>query len=594
MRHFRPFLPFLLIALATLAAYWNARTDALVLDDKMFAGQARYRDLSRLPEFFGEAVWTGAGDASDTLYRPLLLASFAIDATLLADRPDLWHLENVLLHVAATLLVYLFLLQLLRLSGPGDDQGDAGKSAILAAALAAVIFGVHPVQAEVVNSIFNRSALFVAIGFTAGLWWLLRHLEARPLLAWAGIWLVYWPVLFSRETGIVLPALAVALVWIHSNGGWRQKVVRCLPAASMAVPLLVYLALRARAIAPPAPLEGAGAGDALGLTDLVIARGLPDWNTVLRLAGVWLDALRLFLWPHPLLVRHSLPDPAWWLIGLFVQLGLIAAALYLYRRRRPWLIAGLALFYLALLPTSRLFGSDGTLMHLYERYLYEPSIGLVALLAFGLAYLQRRGDRLLAAAPALLAVCLLTPLTWARNADWTSDVRLLEHDYRHGVRDEQPLQALTAGLVAEGNLLRAVEVCRENDSGPHNSGYLSVNCATAYALTGDPQRAERAYLDATLDPASRARAFANLSYMLLVQGRLDEIAGYLERAIAAEPDPATRAYLSGLLRIRVTPNDPGRLAEARTLFEEALRLQPGFVLATQGLQEIDRHFERLR
>ena len=62
------------------------------------------------------------------------------------------------------------------------------------------------------NSIFNRSILFVAIGSTAGLWWLLRYLDSRPLLAWTGIWLAYWFVLFSRETGIVLPALALGLV----------------------------------------------------------------------------------------------------------------------------------------------------------------------------------------------------------------------------------------------------------------------------------------------------------------------------------------------------------------------------------------------
>jgi len=37
----------------------------------------------------------------------------------------------------------------------------------------------NPIHAEVVNSIFNRSVLFVAIGSTAGLWWLLRYLDSR-------------------------------------------------------------------------------------------------------------------------------------------------------------------------------------------------------------------------------------------------------------------------------------------------------------------------------------------------------------------------------------------------------------------------------
>jgi hypothetical protein len=41
-----------------------------------------------------------------------------------------------------------------------------------------------------------------------------RHFESRPVLDWTGM-AGYWFVLFSRETGIVLPALGVAPVWIH-------------------------------------------------------------------------------------------------------------------------------------------------------------------------------------------------------------------------------------------------------------------------------------------------------------------------------------------------------------------------------------------
>jgi len=587
MRNLRSLLPFLLLAVVTFAAYWNAWPEALVLDDKKFAGQERFADLSRLPEFFQESVWATTG-YDDKLYRPLLLVSFAIDATLFADRAAVWHLVNVLLHVLATLLVCLLLLRLLRLSEP---QGD---SPVLIAVLAAVVFGVHPVHAEVVNSIFNRSILFVTIGSTAGLWWLLSYLDSRPVLAWTGIWLAYWLVLFSRETGIVLPALAVALVWIYSSGGWRQKTWRCLPALLMAVPLLVYLALRARAIAPPMPLEGGEAGDLLGVTDLVASGGFLDWSSFMRLAGVWLDALRLAMWPRPLLVHHPSPDSMLQIAGLFVHLGLVVAAFYLYRRGRPGLITGLAIFYIALLPTSRLFGSEGFLPHLTERSLYEPSVGLAVLLAFGLLYLRRRGDRLLAAAPVVLAVCLLTPLTWARNADWSDDIALLEHDYRHGgVLKSAALEGFTAGLVMEGNYIRAVEICREYKTLPRKSGYLNMNCGTAYAMSGDPNRAEQSYFDATKDDASRARAFSNLTYLYVVQGRHKEAGVQLEMAIESEKNPATRAYLRGLLLIRLYPDDRARLLEARAHFEEGLRLQPRFALAINALEAVNRSLEHL-
>ncbi len=582
----RPALPYLLLAVVTFAAYWNAWPDTLVLDDKLFAGHERFADLSRLPDFFGETVWAAAG-ANETLYRPLLMVSIAIDAALFADRVAAYHLVNVLLHVLATLLVYLLLLRLLRLAEPRDE------SAALVALLAALVFGVHPIHAEVVNSIFNRSTLFAAIGSAAGLWWLLRHFEARPVLAWAGIWLAYWFVLFSRETGIVLPALAVALVWIYSSGGLREKVLRCLPALLMAVPLLVYLAMRAHAAAPPMPLEAGEPGVLLGVTDLVASGRFLQFSYLFQVAGIWLDGLRLMLWPRPLLLVHPRPDDMLWIAALFVHLGLVAAALVLYRRRRYGLITGLAIFYITLLPASRLFGTADASPHLAERYLYEPSIGLAVLLAFGLRYLLQRGDRLLAAAPAVLAVFLLTPITWARNADWSDETTLLEHDYRHGVRTQSSLRLLTAAHLLEHNPARAVEICRENADVQLKSGQLSVHCGSAYALSGDTQQAEQAFLRATGDADSRTRAHSNLARLYLTQGRQDAARAQFEMAIESEVNPAIRAYRQGLMLVQLYPKDRGKLLEARAHYEEALRLQPRLALALDALERVDRKLERL-
>jgi tetratricopeptide (TPR) repeat protein len=586
MPDLRPALPYLLLAVATFAAYWNAWPEALVLDDKLFAGHQRFADLSRLPDFFRETVWATAG-ANETLYRPLLMVSIAIDAALFADRLAAYHLVNVFLHVLATLLVYLLLRRLLRLAEPRDE------SAAFIALLAALVFGVHPLHAEVVNSIFNRSTLFVAIGTAGGLCWLLRHFEARPALAWTGIWLAYWFVLFSRETGIVLPALAVALVWIYSSGGLREKVLRCLPALLMAVPLLVYLAMRAQAVAPPMPLEAGESSDLLGVTELVASGRFLQAGYLFRVAGVWLDGLRLALWPRPLLLIHPRPDEVLRIVGLFVHIGLVAAALIMYRRKRPGLITGLAIFYIALLPASRLFGSDGGSAHLAERYLYEPSIGLAALLAFGLRYLLRRGDRLLAAAPAVLAVVLLTPLTWARNADWSDEVTLLEHDYRHGMRTRGSLRLLTSAHLLERNPARAVEVCQQNEDMQRESGQLSVHCGTAYALSGDAQRAEQAFLRAVSDRDSRSRAHSNLARLYMTQGRQDAARAQFELAIESEANPAIRAYRQGLMLVQLYPQERGKLLEARAHFAEALRLQPRLALAIDALEQVDRSLDRL-
>ena len=193
MRPVRACLPYFLTALVTFLAYWNAWPDALVFDDKMFAGQDRFNDLSLIPTYFNETVWSTTG-YRDQLYRPVLLTSFALDFSLLGYNPAAWHLVNVVLHIMATLTLFILVRQMLRMSGLD------GQSSTLLAMLAAMIFGVHPIHTEVVNSIFNRSSIFAALGIGSGLWWLLKYLESKPLIAWLGIWLVCWPTFFSRSS----------------------------------------------------------------------------------------------------------------------------------------------------------------------------------------------------------------------------------------------------------------------------------------------------------------------------------------------------------------------------------------------------------
>lgn len=587
MSYLRASLPILLLVLAALAAYANAGSDALVLDDKLFAGHERFADLARLPEYFRESVWSSGG-AIEPLYRPLLMVTVALNAALFGEWIEAWHWVNVGLHATVAVLVYLLLLQLLQRTAPRAD--DDSLEPLFVALMAALVWAVHPVHTEVVNSIFNRSSLLSAIACVGGLWWLLRWRDSRPVLAWTGIWLAYWLALFSRETGAVLPALAAGLVWIYSDGTPLTKLKRCAPVLLMLVPLVVYLVLRAKAIAPPPPEELAGLRELAGAGEPGALVGLPEWRAVLAAAGAWLDGLRLSLWPHPLLISHARPSGVLQAVGLGMHLVLVAAALYLYSRKRPGLLAGLLIFYVALLPSSRLVGSDGMLPYISERYLYLPSVGLTVLLALGLRLLYRRGDRLLAAAPVVLALLLLTPLTWARNASWSSETALLEADYRNGARGPTLLRLLTGAQLLQGNNARVVELCRAHPDlvAKKAFGHMAVHCGTAWALSGDSQRAEEAFRAATRDPGTRTRAHSNLARLFVTQGRAEEARAHFEQAIASEEDPATRAYREGLMRVQLYPDDRARLLEARDWFEEALRLQPRHLLATGALQRLQQ------
>ena len=192
----------LLAGARTLAAYVNAWPDSLTFDDKAFAASERFSSLSLsdVSGFITEDLWAASG-ASTGLYRPLLLVTIAMDAYFYGGWAAGYHLSNILLHLLVTLLVFGFIRHLLLVSGGQSPLSD--HIAILAAA----VFGVHPIHTEVVNSIFNRSGMLVSLGVVGGLWWFLRNLETQPLKAWGGA-TIYLLVLFSKESGAILPALA--------------------------------------------------------------------------------------------------------------------------------------------------------------------------------------------------------------------------------------------------------------------------------------------------------------------------------------------------------------------------------------------------
>ena len=579
------FLPPLLVVLVAIAAYANARPNALVHDDKFYGGSERYAALTNIPRYFTEGVWASNG-IDEPLYRPLLLLSVTLDARVWGDRAAGYHLTNIVLHAIVAVLMFIFLRRLL---SRGQGAAEPGLAAALAVAL---IFAVHPVNTEVVNSVFNRSEALVALGGLAGLWWFLRWLDPNPARAWTGLGLAYLFALFSKESAIVLPGIAVVLALGFSPGNLRARIRKCLPVLWLLLPLALYVVLRARALAPA---ELQALADSLpeptllsGTETIIDEFRAPSSRRVMDVFGFWYEAIRILLWPHPLSVAPVLISPFARLAGLALNLGLVAVAVYQATRRRYGLLAGLAIFYLASLPASRLIGDPGVLPHLAERYLYFPSVGLAIALGFGLRFVARRYGSTAAVAAVLPVLIAFMPLTLARNADWASDLALYESEYRNGAGSEPVLIWLTAAHLTRGKFRETAELCDRVAETRQDARLLSSHCAIAYSRMGRLQEAEAAHLFAASGKRAQPIAHANLAQFYLTQGRWRDAKLQFEQAIGKEKIPASRALRTGQMLMQLYPWDRDKLEEARDRFEEALELQPSFRQAEQWLARVNR------
>ncbi len=584
-------LPVVILFFVSCLAYANAWPNNLIWDDTVFAVGNRLSGVSwvEVGRSFTQDVWAPLG--LDTgLYRPLLLLSVSLDIYLFGDWKAGFHLFNILLHALSTIAVFgLIRHVLVKTAAPFVISSQV-------ALLAAMVFAVHPVHTEVVNSVFNRSEMLVTLCVAGGLWWFLPAVEQKPWKAWSVLSVIYLLAMLSRETGIVLPGITVLFLWITTTGDWKIRLRRCLPVFSLLIPLAVYLGMRAHALDVPLTLhevEYTAACAEQQKHRLPLLGMCLDFGNIGPASAVWFDSLKLMLWPHPLLTFHNRPEINEWL-ALAVQIALLVfAATLALRKKSPGLLLGLMFFYLAILPASRIVGEAFVGPHLAERYLYMPSAGIAIVLAFGIGWLVQKVSQKQAVITVLTVTIILTPLTLVRNSKWASQELLATTDINQGSKSAKLLEALVASQLMKGNLAKAAAICEESEKVLLFDPKLLDFCLQAYSRLGNFDSVQKAYALSMAAMEGGSSAYFDLAMVYLQVGRREKAREQFSQAVATERQEFLKEYLEAEALTNLYPSDYERLLEARSHLERSIELQPQFSKARKKLEDLDQAINNL-
>ncbi len=161
--------------------------------------------------WLAHGAWSDAGRAFTgswglgTAYRPLARLSFVADAQMFGSGAWPWHVESLLLHTAASVL----LAAVARLGGL--RWADA--------ALAGLLFAAIPVGWENVDWISGRPGLFMTVfGLLTALCWLKWQHDSAWWLAAAAFWQM--AALLCYEPAAVIPVALLALAPVMA--AWRR------------------------------------------------------------------------------------------------------------------------------------------------------------------------------------------------------------------------------------------------------------------------------------------------------------------------------------------------------------------------------------
>lgn len=446
--------------------------------------------------------WPGADGRTLGLYRPLTILLFAVQWALGAGNALVFHGVSLLLHGAATALVFLLVSRFV-------DQRYALAGALL--------FAVHPVHVEAVANVVGQAELLSACLLLAGA---CIH-ASRPMVGEVParhrrlIALLFAAGLLAKESAIAFPALLVVLDLAQGRvqrPGYIRSVARL--AILLAAVTGVYLALRSVVL-------GALTGDVT-----FTMRFLEDPRARLMTAlTVWPHYARLLFAPLHLSAMY---DPDFLVpVGTLTPRVLAGATILgitavLAVTPRWWPAAGLGAswFLVAILLVSNLVVPVGTL--LAERTLYLPSVALAFWIGFGAQALARhrsvsRWVRRATAAALGVVLCAFALRTVLRTPVWKDSATVIETSFHQHPEDFRA-QWFHAERVAEAG---------------DSTGSL-VFWRQAFDIYPDHPRFLTAY-----------------ARMLLALGRADQADSMIERATSLHPDGAESIFVQGLVDLEL-------------------------------------------
>src|SRR5262245_15599163 len=479
-----------LLGTITALAFANAAHDVLVVDDASFPPRPETVSIASLFQLFREDAWASAR-LTTNVYRPLALTILQLESLVGGTNLRSYHLTIIAAHVAATLMVFALLRELLAQWTPVTT--DSAPQSLLPAWIAALAFGVHPIHTEAVNSVFNGSEVFATLGVLVSLWLIATRHHRPPWATWAAVCASYFAALLCKESAVTLPALALLVLLPAKPGRDQAWWQRFLPLGWLLAPLTAVAILRWVAL---------GSGD-VSATRSAAQMGPTGWfDRLALLVTSFREFGRMIVWPHPL--RASYDDyAANGILSAMLVLGLVVAIAIFAWRRAPAVSVGIAFFYVALLPLlpPLLMPHLIFVSFVAERYLYLPSVG--AALAFAGMLRLLPENRYMFLWMASLAMCLLLMIvTVRRNAEWGSEVALWEAEVAAAPQNSGAWKWLTAAYMNARRLPDAAAACdRELPQHPSGTG-LRLNCGQVYLAQGRQSDAEALYLRAVADTGS--------------------------------------------------------------------------------------------
>jgi len=363
-------------------------------------------------------------------YHPLTILSYAIDYHFAELKPEQFHLQSLLFHLATTLLVYWFVLLLTK--------------RWMVAVITGLLFGIHPMHVESIAWIAGRKDVIYGFFYMAAcITWLFysRDKTSGRWKWYAVTMLLFVCALLGKPVAVVLSLTLLVIDmftgYLFSQGDpFCERIVANAQKARLSInpmaiidkilPLVISIGFGIRSIQDQSTFKALGTQSVKYNVFERIELGAYALITYLWKAIV--PAKLACFYPYPM-NDYTHPEnahlPFLFIIYPLIVIGLLVA-IWMYFRRSRAMWFGVLFFLVNIVLLLQFIPVGGAIIA--DRYSYIAYIGLFFLLGWGISALLEKKETLQMGRAAMVGVAVycmvLGYMAGERCKDWRDPMSL--------------------------------------------------------------------------------------------------------------------------------------------------------------------------
>ncbi len=476
--------------------------------------------------------------AKNVDYIPIVYLSYCFERLIAGINPSIYHFDNVLLHVANYILVFLIFFEI------STNLGLAFFTALL--------FGIHPQHVESVAWVTERKDLLYGLFylFSIFLYLRVRFKYQKIFRSWQ-----FWVCLISfilslgsKSMAVTLPAILLVFDYLAENKFLKKDLISKIPFVLVAVPWAV----------------------ATFFIQSSLRQGVPTSFSFFDAIPRILDSTTFYLiksvLPFGLCVWYDRADVIFGIAEYSIAFGIVCLLLYVANRSNAYrnhLYFGLTFFFISALPILQIIPFGKTFLFA-DRYSYIPTLGLFydySICFMILAKkLQQYFPKIQFAIYSTLALLigLLSVSTFQQTKTWFDTKSLWENVLKHYPNSAEGHFNLGVAYEAREDLPRVIEEYKKAIEINPRLVEAQMDLGGIYIRTRQWDLAERQYkITEELEPGSPL-VHMNLGLVTYLTKRYDEAEKHLLKSLSIEPDFKTTHIILGSVYLKRGEKERGK------------------------------------